>query len=312
MGGTGGFSAGASRRCCLGRYFTLAGWLGCFSFLLPGQLLCWEIWDSWMLQEGAGGCPDTPPSVSVCSWRQLERSSLLQEFLAFPAPGRGSWDLRGWDLVASDPRPINPFGPGAGKGPSPRPGRIWVSSVRSRLLSLHFPPAAAAVLEQPPACPVLWPSWECLVSLLLWEGEMEINKVGCHCPPVMGSALRACLGMLKGKDLMSPRVPSMGLFPPFLLPAPLSARIRISFFSPPFFFCLPSEENSIVLFLVVTTWLLATTFILLPALPWARGDGWEWPCDARDAPGTSSPESRLFLWPLPGCWISSWISSLLG
>lgn len=58
-GGRGGFSAGASS---LGRDFIAAGCLGCFSFLLPGQLLCW---DSWMLQE-LGGCPESPLPLSVC------------------------------------------------------------------------------------------------------------------------------------------------------------------------------------------------------------------------------------------------------
>lgn len=94
-------------------------------------------------------------------------------------------------------------------------------------------------------------------------------KFGSLCPPVVGSAFRAYLGVSEGKDLMSPHVPSVGLFPPFLLTAPLSARIRI------FFFFLPLEENSIVLFLVVTTWLLPTTFILLLVLPAGTVEG-EW------------------------------------
>lgn len=63
------------------------------------------------------------------------------------------------------------------------------------------------------------------------------------------------------------------------------------FFFPFLFFFLPLEENSIVLFLVVTTWLLATTFILLRALPEGLGGmagndpvmpGMQW------APGTPS------------------------
>lgn len=63
---------------------------------------------------------------------------------------------------------------------------------------------------------------------------MDVNRVGSHCPPVMGLALRACWGVLEGKDLTSPCVPSMGLFPPFILTVPLSARIKISI--PPLFF----------------------------------------------------------------------------
>lgn len=141
---------------------------------------------------------------------------------------------------------------------------------------------------------------------------MEINKVGSRCPPVMGSALRACLGLLEGKDPMCPRGPSVGLFPPFLLTAPLSGRIRTFFFFPPVSFCLPLEENSIVLFLVMTTWLLATTSFCCRRCRRARGDGWEWPHDARDAASTSSssPGSRLFLWPLPW-WLDQLLDQLL-
>lgn len=101
-----------------------------------------------------------------------------------------------------------------------------------------------------------WSSCLLAVSILLgsgpsfcWKGRMEIDEVGSHCPPVMGSAPRACLGLLEGKDLMSP--PWHCSHPSF---SQLLCQHGSGFFSP--FFFLPLEENSIVLFLVVTTWLL--------------------------------------------------------
>lgn len=70
------------------------------------------------------GAPLTLPRSQYdrASWSD---PSLLQEFLAFPAEGRGSWDAWGWDLVASEPLPINPLGTGGGKCPSPHQGRVW-------------------------------------------------------------------------------------------------------------------------------------------------------------------------------------------
>lgn len=103
------------------------------------------------------GAPLTLPRSQYdrASWSD---PSLLQEFLAFPAEGRGSWDAWGWDLVASEPLPINPLGTGGGKSPSPHRGRIWGGArVGSGLSSLHLPPAAV-ILEQLPACRVQWPS----------------------------------------------------------------------------------------------------------------------------------------------------------
>lgn len=78
-------------------------------------------------------------------------------------------------------------------------------------------------------------------------------------------------------------------------------------FFPPLSFCLPLEENSIVLFLVVTTWLLATTSFCCRRCRRARGDGWEWPRDARDAAGTSS--SSIQALPVATPW---WLDQLLG
>lgn len=141
--------------------------------------------------------------------------------------------LWGWDLVASDPISINPLGTGGGKCRSPHQGRVWGSSVgdfpASPSCCWNF--GGAACLP----CPLTILVRSGLSPL---QGRMEITKVGSHCPPVMGSAPHAFLRMFEGKDLMFPHVPSMELFPPFILTVPLSARIKIFFFSPFFFFFL--------------------------------------------------------------------------
>lgn len=75
-------------------------------------------------EPGAPLTPHPPPHSQYdrASWSD---PSLLQEFLAFPAEGRGSWGAWGWDLVAPDPLPINSLGTGGGKSPSPHQGRVW-------------------------------------------------------------------------------------------------------------------------------------------------------------------------------------------
>lgn len=202
MGDTGAFSAGASRRCCPWRYFIPAGCLGCFSFLLGGQLLCWG--DLGFLDvAGAGGSPDSPhfaqsqcadgaswsdPPSSRNSWRSRQS-------------GEGAGMLWGWDLVASDPLSLTPSG---------REGEREGSALFPVLGELsvfwaEFPasPSCCWNFGGAPACRVQWG----LVSPLCWEGEDGDEQGGISLSPYDGLS-SAFLGVSEGKDLMSPRVPS--------------------------------------------------------------------------------------------------------
>lgn len=125
MGGTGAFSGGASRRCCPWRYFIPAGCLGCFSFLLGGQLLCWEIWDSWMFQEL--GAPLTlPPWLSLSVL--MEPAGAILPPPGIPGvPGRGEKELGcfGDGIWWRQTRfPLTPSGREGGKCPSPHFGEL--------------------------------------------------------------------------------------------------------------------------------------------------------------------------------------------